>query len=105
MLNSSLTIQNCNFSRNDLATPKASKLFIFGGGAVSVIGTDATAAISDSAFKTNSADTGGALSVRWGASVQLKTNVFEQNSANSGAAIYSDPGSVALLQEVSSSGT
>jgi hypothetical protein len=76
---STLTIESCSLSRNKLVTPKTSKLALYGGGAVTVLGTNATAVISDTDFK--------------------------QNNASYGAAILSDLGAVMLLQKVSTAGT
>jgi hypothetical protein len=78
-LNSNLTIQNCSFSSNKAVLPEGFNLSIYGGGAVTIIGANATAVISDTDFK--------------------------QNSASSGAAILSHLGSVVLLQKVSWRGT
>jgi hypothetical protein len=78
--NSNLTILNCSLSRNIAVVPAGLNSSInYGGGAVTVIGTNATAVISNS--------------------------VFEQNSAEYAAAIYSGVGAVVLLQQVSTAGT
>jgi hypothetical protein len=81
VFNSILTVQSCNFSRNEQVLPVSANVTVVGGGAVTVYGANATAAISDTAFTNNFANVGGALSLLQAASVQLKDSVFDSNTA------------------------
>jgi hypothetical protein len=79
--NSKLIVERCKFVNNTILAADGYDVNVVGGGAVAVAGTNATAVISDSLFKNNSAMFGGALQVRSAVSVQLKNNVFDSNSA------------------------
>jgi hypothetical protein len=78
VLNSTLIAQNCSFSDN--AIP-ATELNVLSGGAITVVGENATASISDTLFTDNFANVGGALSLLQAASVQLTDSVFDSNTA------------------------
>jgi hypothetical protein len=66
---------------------------VLGGGAVTVVGINATAAINDALFTENHTLAGGAISLQQGATVQLTNSAFIGNSAQGAGSIYVDSNS------------